>query len=853
MTINISHNNKSKLKGSERTAVSAKKRVRKKGGKATAASRKISKSDTKSSNKQGRNIEYKRDYNLYYSPHILDLKEYVQIQEKEYQLPNRNIVDLFRHWFLRHRKNRKTVNLLPKAERIDQKLYYSSDGLTILYFLRVLIYFVYRFFRRCVFGFNIKTSKSKAVPKRGLNVKKSEYELYIEHRIRFRDLSSFFHPQLQRGWYRPLVWFIVFACILVLPIRAFTYYQDLLGTKMDIESDALSAFENFYNAKDAIENFDWQRAASEFDKAALMFLEAKDSLGDINVVTRKLSVLLSPEHSIEQTQLLLSIGSDLSKTASQMAQAWMNFTQNSQDAVFFEKKRFDQFKQDLDLIAKNINEINGKFAQIDIQSLPVAQQEMFSKMKNALPVIEESIREFDGFVSLLSAICGSDSEKRYLMMFQNNNELRPTGGFMGSFALLDVEHCKIKSLEIPGGGTYDLQGSLNVQILAPDALQLINPRWEFQDANWFFDFKTSAKKIIWFYENANGPSVDGVVAINASLLEELLKIIGPVSISGYDGVIDSENVIVALQEQAEYGYDRKENQPKKLIAELAPVVIDRLQGIGVEKYIDLFLLFQHALENKDIQFYFENADLQNMVEEMGFSGTVRDASGDYLAVVHTNIGGEKTDGVIQDRIRHTTEINRGGEVIDTVEITRTHNGQDGEKFFGVKNVDFIKIYVPLGSELVYVDGFDTIDPDLFEFVPDYLLEDKFLKEVEGDFMWEPMSHTRINQEFGKTVFANWLIVHPGETKTVTVRYRVPIFYKIGRRTGIKKQLAEFFHIGRFREPEIYSLLVQKQSGVKNQEFIKEIILPDGFDTMLQYPEDFNGILNRDRIYTAVFQ
>src|SRR5690606_8343561 len=114
---------------------------------------------------------------------------------------------------------------------------------------------------------------------------------------------------------------------------------------------------------------------------------------------------------------------------------------------------------------------------------------------------------------------------------------------------------------------------------APRALQLINARWELQDANWFFDWPTSAQKIAHLYDQSGGPTVDSVIAVDTAVMEELLKFLGPVELAAYDKEIDAVNFRQILQQHVEVDYDKTLNQPKKIIADLAPLMLERLKSL----------------------------------------------------------------------------------------------------------------------------------------------------------------------------------------------------------------------------------------------------------------------------------
>jgi len=133
--------------------------------------------------------------------------------------------------------------------------------------------------------------------------------------------------------------------------------------------------------------------------------------------------------------------------------------------------------------------------KLNLDGLPFSGQANLSDLENQLPKIQKGLDYFTVLSDALLEILGHEQWQRYLVVFTNNNELRGVGGFMGSYALLDVDRGRIKNLEIPAGGTYDSQGNLLVYMASPKPLQLINPRWEFQDANWWPDFPTTAEKI----------------------------------------------------------------------------------------------------------------------------------------------------------------------------------------------------------------------------------------------------------------------------------------------------------------------------------------------------------------------
>lgn len=476
--------------------------------------------------------------------------------------------------------------------------------------------------------------------------------------------------------------------------------------------------------------------------------------------------------------------------------------------------RFENF-----LIQNKLNKFNFNFTDV----LKILSQ-------------KEGIKEAFLVSDIVKKILGYENKKRYLIIFQNSNEIRPTGGFIGSFALVDVWKGEIKNIEVPPQGSYALQGWLSENVLAPEPLHLVNHRWEFQDANWFPDFPASAKKIIWFYTKSGGPSVDGVIAITNGFFQKILEVIGPVEMPEYGKVINSENFALEIQKAVEKEYDKKENKPKQIITDLTPKIIEKILQSNSEQFIQLASVLNKALIEKDLLLYFKDKDIQNVILSLNWGGEIKETDGDYLMIVDTNIAGEKTDAVMNNKVHHLAQINDDGSIVVQVAITKTHQGIKGEPFSGVRNVDYFRIYVPKGSELVGAKGFESPPQDFFKIPEDYLAPDKDLSRIENQVGFDKESWTRVSEEFGKTVFGNWVQVDPGQTKTVSFIYRLPFKLSFEKQTKNRFDIIKE-NLGLAEKQTIfYSLFIQKQPG-SIAEITSEVKFPYNWQPVWKYPEN----------------
>jgi len=669
------------------------------------------------------------------------------------------------------------------------------------------------------------------------------------------------------GWYKALASFVAISFVLALPLQALTYYEQLQDTHRKILDIAARALNQLKSGQRATTEFNLESADKEFKKAENSFLTAQNEINQINlIITSIIRIMPEKGKTFESGEALIKAGKNISEISQSFTEIIDNLSISETSLTDKIILIQDKLKSILPEIEITINDL----AKVNIKTIPEDNREAFLKIRGALPLLKKSLDEFLNISNLFLEILGEKRTKRYLFLFQNNNEIRPTGGFLGSFALIDIDRGKIKKMEVPSGGSYDLKGNLKEKVISPEPLHLVNPHWQFQDANWFADFPTSAKKIIWFYEKSGGPSVDGVIAINATLIKELLKITGPIEMPKYNKIIDDQNFLRETQKAVEIEYEN-ENKPKQFIADLAPKLIDKILNLERGKVFDLILLFQNALQNKDLIFYSTEPEVQQSILKFGWGGEIKFLlpKSDYLFIVNANVGGGKTDLVIKQKIKHQSDVLEDGSIIDNLTITRTHEGERDDPFTGIKNIDYLRVYVPEGSVFLEAKGFEK-PASLYFLNPDEdYKEDLDLKKIEEGAIIDPLSKTIINNEFGRTVFANWIQLEPGETKTVILRYKLPFKLKakpkilLPEETWLQKIKKE---LGFYEEPKnliYYTFLLQKQPGAANIEFSNNLNLPKNLKVYFKYPPnlsidqnnklEFTSSLESDEVYGLILK
>jgi|GEM_PF-899678 len=606
-----------------------------------------------------------------------------------------------------------------------------------------------------------------------------------------------------KNFYKKILTTSIVCAALVAPVK---FLREAPDTFKILEGRVLGATQQGYSSMASISG---PNAQENIEVAREKFSQAKKDLDSLNILVRSL-IKVIPQGN--DAVLAINAGADLSEAASFVAQA-ISISKDGEEKTPSEllltaKESLEMALPKLESATKNILKINPK-------TIPSEYSEKFTTGREILPRATEGIKDFLDFSATLLEVIGSRETKRYAVLFQNNNELRPSGGFIGSVAFVDIRDGKIQKMEIPGGGLYDFNGYLTEHVEAPKPLSLLSPRWEIQDSNWYPDWPTSAEKFAWFLEKSGEPSIDGIIAIQATTFEKLIGILGPIEFPEYQTLVTKENVLSEMQAYVEFEYDKEENQPKKYIAELAPKVLEKILASKGSDFIEILKLVKSEIKSKNVLVYFKDKNTNSEFEKRGFVPSMIESGIDYLSVVNANIGGGKTDGVIEETINQKIKIDREGNATAELEIVRKHNGDLSHVFEGKNNVDYVRVYAPLGSELMSFEGARHPSEFLFEEPKEYYKKDENLLSIEKNPIIHEQTKTRITQEFGKTVFGNWLQVMPGEVVFAKISYKLP--FKIKPHDALNPDIKSG-----------YSLLLQKQAGAR----------PSHFSVSVEYPSEW---------------
>ncbi|MBU1039223.1 DUF4012 domain-containing protein [Patescibacteria group bacterium] len=654
---------------------------------------------------------------------------------------------------------------------------------------------------------------------------------------------------------KKIVWlqaagFMILSLVIVVPFKVVATWQSLQERQSTVMSLSHQAIEMIKNGTVNLSNGDIDMAGDNFNQAAATFDQAAKQL---QLWPERVMVLLSrlpgkPQQYVAGSYLLQA-SREVSQAAVLAVESWRSIIgatpeqlgNHLGDTLSVLENTLQEIQPHLDKAADNLS-------KVDPDSLPQELKERFVLLRQELNQLNGLLHNLMALPVFLQRVVGQTESKTYVVVFQNSSELRPTGGFMGSLAFLDISQGAVQKVNIPGGGPYDFQGSLSRLISPPPPLRLVRGTWQLQDANWWFDWPTSAKKIQWFITESGGPSTNGVIAITPDLVLDLLKLTGPLDFPTYNKVLTADNFLRETQLAVEVDYDRQANRPKQFIADLAPLLVEKVMQLSPAKKGQALLLLEKALASRSLQFYLSDPNLQAEILTYGWAGQVKSVPMDYLAVVRTNIGGGKTDLVTQDTLRHSVEITPTGEMIAKISYQRQHQGRAEDIFEKRRNVDYVRFYLPLGSTLLLARGFTPPPDNYFRAVPEEAELDEDLRLHEEYIATDKESGTRISEESGKTVFANWLSVAPGETQEVNLVYKLP--FVLPSTAG-------------WQDLRRYQIYFQRQAGVQPIDFLSTVTWPKDWSVRWQNSSDslrkqdnqliFTSDLSKDAYYGLILE
>jgi len=303
-------------------------------------------------------------------------------------------------------------------------------------------------------------------------------------------------------------------------------------------------------------------------------------------------------------------------------------------------------------------------------------------------------------------ILGQDKSKTYLVLFENNMELRPTGGFIGSFGLVTFDGGRLTDLTV--NDVYSADGQLNGHVEPPPPIKdyLGEANWWLRDSNWDPDFPTSAKRAEWFLDKELSKQVDGVVSTDLFPVKGILKSMGPIFLSDYNLNITSDNLYEETQSEVQSNFFPGAHKKASFLTALSRNLLGGIINLKINQKLGILKTFYEGLDGRHIQIYLHDNSQQNAVSALEWDGAVTSPTcgsncyADLVGVVEANVGDNKANYFIQRSMNLNLTVGPSGvDHMLTLDLVNTANPALGPSG---KYKDYIRIIIPSDTSLVSV-------------------------------------------------------------------------------------------------------------------------------------------------------
>ncbi len=436
--------------------------------------------------------------------------------------------------------------------------------------------------------------------------------------------------------------------------------------------------------------------------------------------------------------------------------------------------KMDQIAVEFTTIRKDIDQVDPNRYPASIRSIRI--RDNLAVAKSLVDTLSGVLSQAKPIAQVLPSILGEDSPKTYLVLFQNDKELRPSGGFLTAYTYMTVDKGKISASD--SNDIYNLDETVHkacqtrvcpelrppalIVKYLPEATGARKTAWDSRDSNIHPDWVASTLEFKKFYSIAGGRKIDGIIGVDTYVIKNLLAVTGPIKVPGYSTTFTQDNVVNELEGYAENVFKGSPDR-KSLLGDLMASVMHFITSAGKDKMQPLVTTGISLLNEKHILIALNDQQAQSAIEAFNWAGRIKVFNGDYRDINDANFASGKANMFINERIEDNVDFAKDGNVEHTLNIYYQNTGSYSDTLD--RNYrDAVRIYVPQGSKLVSSNG--------------------------------AVGTVSTYDEFGKTVFEAFMFTRTKGKSQLTLKYEIPIKYKKG---------------------DTYQLMLQKQPGTDGWE------------------------------------
>lgn len=349
----------------------------------------------------------------------------------------------------------------------------------------------------------------------------------------------------------------------------------------------------------------------------------------------------------------------------------------------------------LDAALVSLTTVADHYARLPDQGLLPPLADAVRSAKQVVGPLDPILRRSDSFLALERYFLATP--RRILIVSQNNAELRPTGGFIGSYGLIEIGPDGLALKEYKD--VYTLKDSPR-RVPAPAGATMAGTYLQFRDANWWIDFPTSARTLLQFWQDLEQPAVDGVVAVDVVAMGELLNVFGPITVKEFDTTFTAENLLERLTYIVEVQMAPTGRARKGVLSLLANELSHRMMAMKPDDLLATSTALGKSANEKHVQLYFTDSDTQSAMKEGGWAGAIDppDDTTDLLAVTNAMIRAAKANAGVRKTIDYQVRLATDGSADTTLTLgyynDEAHLRGTWRAWFG----NYLRVYRPVGTQ-----------------------------------------------------------------------------------------------------------------------------------------------------------
>lgn len=404
-------------------------------------------------------------------------------------------------------------------------------------------------------------------------------------------------------------------------------------------------------------------------------------------------------------------------------------------------------KIEIDTLYKKLSLLDGLLPASPPSIIPIKYQVSYLSIKKNLRNARKTTLSAKAILNTSRELLGVGETRKYVILLQNNMELRATGGFIGSFAIAELENAQLFNLQV--FDVYQADGQLKGHVEPPEPIKehLGEANWFLRDSNWDPDFPTTARRVEWFIDKTIQKEVDGVIGIDLYTIQSIIEALGPLKVPDYDEEITVDNLFERAEYHAEINFFPGSTQKKEFLAALTDSLFLKLEELGEEEIAAVAFNLYSALQQNDLILSTQDKNIDAVLDQLGWSGNIKtppcpvletntsNCLNDYLFVVDSNVGVNKANYFVKRRSDIVVTIQSDRTVRNKLTLTYVNTSTSSSWPAGsYKN--YQRLYLPKNTTIssIKINGKALRQNDIS-------LEAKHNKTVVGYLVNVPISST----------------------------------------------------------------------------------------------------------------